>query len=305
MNRTPAAEVEPACLIHDVSGEDVPGWEMAECTCTKGVTDLTPETLAELRRLLDDMRRLALREGVYNGNMAVLDIIERVEPLLDAAARMAEVEAERDALAAKVEAMQSTDGLSIMFGMLVHEVGEHTCGGYGPESNYIHEPGCGFEPILDLSKMEGWPGAERDALAAKVERVRTLHFGEYVEDEDRNRCFECGDDYPCPTIRAMLAGRCLSDITHRDDEHRQSVCMLPVGHAPLAHDDCVGCTWTDADHWQPSAVDRVADEVARIADESQHEDWDSPRVRSIVGRIRRAIDGTETDYGSPEYGEGR
>lgn len=54
------------------------------------------------------------------------------------------------------------------------EVGEHTCGGYGPESNYMHEPGCGFEPILDLSKMEGWPGDERDALAATVERVRVL-----------------------------------------------------------------------------------------------------------------------------------
>ena len=24
---------EPACLIHDISGEDVRGWEMAECTC--------------------------------------------------------------------------------------------------------------------------------------------------------------------------------------------------------------------------------------------------------------------------------
>ena len=45
--------------------------------------------------------------------------------------------------------------------------------------------------------------AERDALAAKVERVRALHFGEYVEDEDRNRCFECGDEWPCPTIRAL------------------------------------------------------------------------------------------------------
>ena len=45
--------------------------------------------------------------------------------------------------------------------------------------------------------------AEREALAAKVERVRALHFGEYVEDEDQNRCFECGDDWPCPTIRAI------------------------------------------------------------------------------------------------------
>ena len=39
--------------------------------------------VAELRRLLYDMRALATREGVYNGNRAVLDIIARVEPLLD------------------------------------------------------------------------------------------------------------------------------------------------------------------------------------------------------------------------------
>ena len=67
--------------------------------------------------------------------------------------------------------------------------------------------------------MTGWPGEaldaaanpaavlalldERDALAAKVERVRALHFGEYVEDEDQNRCFECGDEWPCPAIRAL------------------------------------------------------------------------------------------------------
>ena len=24
---------DPACLIHDITGVDVPGWEMAECTC--------------------------------------------------------------------------------------------------------------------------------------------------------------------------------------------------------------------------------------------------------------------------------
>ena len=45
--------------------------------------------------------------------------------------------------------------------------------------------------------------AERDALAAKVERVQALHFGEYVEGEDWNRCFECGDEWPCSTIRAL------------------------------------------------------------------------------------------------------
>lgn len=57
----------------------------------------------------------------------------------------------------------------------------------------------------------------------------------------------------------------VTDITHRDEEHRQSVCMLPEGHAPLAHDDCMGCTWTDADHWQhlhrEQLVQRVQDAI--------------------------------------------
>ena len=56
-------------------------------------------------------------------------------------------------------------------------------------------------PSVVLALLDA--AAERDALAAKVERVRALHFGEYVEDEDRNRCFECGDDWPCPTVRAL------------------------------------------------------------------------------------------------------
>ena len=28
-------------------------------------------------------------------------------------------------------------------------------------------------------------------------------FPEYVEDEDRNRCYECGDEWPCCTERAL------------------------------------------------------------------------------------------------------
>ena len=110
--------------------------------------------------------------------------------------------------------------------------------------------------------------AERDALA---------EWRDYSEAE-------------IDSLKAMLAGRCLSDITHRDEEHRQSFCMLPAEHAPLAHDDCMGCTWTDADHWQPQAVDRVVDELARVADESQHEGWDSPAVRRVVDRLRAALD---------------
>ena len=42
-----------------------------------------------------------------------------------------------------------------------------------------------------------------DAAEAAVQRVRELHFDEYVEDEDRNRCYECGDDWPCATIRSI------------------------------------------------------------------------------------------------------
>ena len=119
-------------------------------------------------------------------------------------------------------------------------------------------------------------GAQLDAVTAERDALRAERDALAAERD---------------ALRAMLSGRCLSDITHRDEEHRQSFCMLPAEHAPLAHDDCMGCTWTDAEHWGPSAVDRVADEVARIADESQHDDWASPRARSIVGR--RALDGED------------
>ena len=66
----------------------------------------TPD-VAELRRLLDDMRALATREGVYDGNRAVLDIIARVEPLLDDAdalrAELAHMTEARDNARAEVE----------------------------------------------------------------------------------------------------------------------------------------------------------------------------------------------------------
>ena len=71
-------------------------------------------------------------------------------------------------------------------------------------------PGASCRTCRDLAEVCGNSmrsstehAQEAKALAAKVERVRALHFGEYVEDEDQNRCFECGDDWPCPTIRAL------------------------------------------------------------------------------------------------------
>ena len=98
-------------------------------------------------------------------------------------------------------------------------------------------------------------------------------------------------------LRATLEGRCLSDITHRDEEHRQSVCMLPEGHAPLAHDDCMGCTWTDADHWQQSAVDR-ADEleaaIERVRELAEH--YAGLANVDAASAVLRALDG-ETDRG--------
>lgn len=95
-------------------------------------------------------------------------------------------------------------------------------------------------PSVVLALLDA--AAERDALAAKVERLT----GELVDAGYR----QAEDRAEIEALRSQLAGRCLSDITHRDEEHRQSFCMLPAEHAPLAHDDCMGCTWTDADHWQ-------------------------------------------------------
>ena len=40
-------------------------------------------------------------------------------------------------------------------------------------------------------------------------------------------------------------GQCGADITHRDEHHRQSVCVRASGHSG-AHDDGQGCSWTGA-----------------------------------------------------------
>ena len=143
--------------------------------------------VAELRRLLDALPGFTLRhlhggpggesyialadEGGMplsdSGFDAVLFFAEiaalEVPRLLDHLAHMRDARdaarAEAERMAAKLDAIEADDDkLSIMFGWLVYDVGEHTCGGYGPESGYAHEPGCGFEPVLRLDKLEGWPG---------------------------------------------------------------------------------------------------------------------------------------------------
>lgn len=40
---------------------------------------------------------------------------------------------------------------------------------------------------------------------------------------------------------------CYSDITDRDDEHKQHFCAMPAWHT-TTHDDGLGCSWTDATH---------------------------------------------------------
>lgn len=254
------------------------------------IEPLTPESLAELRRLLDaydatthdaqgrfmipapEYTRVAWRAVV--ALPALLDALDECDAELrrlstqaataerdrqlawramdSARAEKGEAIRERDALAARLEGAEAVIEVQDVHARLV--IAEHD------------------EAMRALGKLT----AERDA---EPDRIAELAAERDALAADRD------------ALRAMLAGRCLSGITHRDEEHRQSVCMLPAEHAPLAHDDCMGCTWTDADHWQPSAVDRVADEVRRIADESQREGWDGPMVRILVGRISAALEG--------------
>ena len=80
----------------------------------------------------------------------------------------------------------------------------------------------------------------------------------------------------------------LADLADADDEQERLTAALRLAQVRAADAE------TEA-RLLAAKVERVADEVARIADESQHEGWDSPCVRSIVGRIRRALDESEAD----------
>lgn len=87
-----------------------------------------------------------------------------------------------------------------------------------------------------------------DLLDAAAERDALAEWRDFSEAE-------------LEALRATLEGRCLSDITHRDEEHRQSVCILPADHR-TAHDDAMGTTWTDANHWQPDPLEAERDALA-------------------------------------------
>ena len=109
--------------------------------------------------------------------------------------------------------------ISIMSGWLVYDVGYHTCGGYGPESGYAHEPGCGAEPMCKVADIPDLlaAAAERDALAAKVERVRALH-GPRVLQVLGATCFaeECDHEDACPLVDYAVCTECyaIGDEAH-------------------------------------------------------------------------------------------
>ena len=95
----------------------------------------------------------------------------------------------------------SKGDLSIQYGWLVCEAGEHTCAGGTPESGGAHEPGCGFLPELDLTKLDGWPRADaRTAAIAEAAR-------EYVTARRRFRNFvptQRADDVAWATLTAAV-----------------------------------------------------------------------------------------------------
>src|SRR5690606_33392747 len=92
--------------------------------------------------------------------------------------------------------------LILQNGLLVEQVNECTCYGGGP---YGHEPGCGVEPVLDLTQIEGWPNI--DHLEAAIQRIRDMHPREAIATHEgygvEGWCPNCRLHYPCPAIQAL------------------------------------------------------------------------------------------------------
>ena len=78
-------------------------------------------------------------------------------------------------------------------------------------SRFVCDPRGGETVTLTLDRDGAWEtlgalaAAERDALAAKVERVRALHHegAPFVRPGGQDRRCSCGGRWPCPTIRAL------------------------------------------------------------------------------------------------------
>lgn len=146
------------------------------------MSDLTPERRAELRR------RIVFRRQMGYERVAV-DFAPLAD-LLDAADELDRIKGE----------LGDPSRHSIMGGWLVIDTRQHNCG-TGPGGHYgAHEPGCGLEQAIQLDNLPGWPGDERDRLAAAAERVRVLHVA-----DGEGFCVACDymTPHPCLTIRAL------------------------------------------------------------------------------------------------------
>ena len=189
---------------------------------------VTPEMLAELRRLLDanevpwsahrpspNYARYEIRDDrgydlAYTVEDALGDNAEIIVAAVNALPALLDAAAERDALAESVRAYGRTiDRWGLLIIAATHSEGITT-----PDGD------CDWEVIE--SRLAEVPAllAERDALAAKVERVRALHAssgtaesqgydaeGEYGLIAPYCTGCEASDEYatawPCPTIRAL------------------------------------------------------------------------------------------------------
>lgn len=63
--------------------------------------------------------------------------------------------------------MPAAEKLVLEAGWVCVDTGRHTCGGGGPETNGMHEPGCGLEPLINLKELpvgRAQPGTEFAAL---------------------------------------------------------------------------------------------------------------------------------------------
>ena len=147
---------------------------------------------------------------------------------------------------------------------------------------------------MDLDRIEAMARAAAEAVSAEIWHLDTGRAtGVYTEARPSPTSEDVASAYhreveshvammdPATTLalvarvreaEAALSGRCLADITLRDDDHRMVICILPEGHT-FEHDDGMGCLWTDGGHRADDHSD-----AARLAavDELHQPDLDWP-----------------------------
>ena len=145
---------------------------------------------------------------------------------------------------------------------------------------------------LDLDRIEATARAAAEAVSAEIWHLDTGRAtGVYTEARPSPTSEDVASAYhreveshvatmdPATTLALVarvreaevaLEGRCLADITLRDDDHRMVICILPEGHT-FEHDDGMGCLWTDGGHGQAdpattrAPVERLRAAEARLA----------------------------------------